>query len=107
MEQEHRIEILDRRTRKINEQQRYLANRKQIKVWLRVVSTVCILEKWHRCMKQENSRKLIELKQTKAVCRIQRVHRLSVNRHSSKAMMQIILKMRRILWILTFKVIIF
>ncbi|KAH9135751.1 hypothetical protein AeRB84_018902 [Aphanomyces euteiches] len=98
-----RMEQLDRRARKLHEQRRHVALETQVKGWLRVVVTVCVVENWHDRMRREKKRKLIELKEHAAACRIQRVWRYKLHVTNSKAMLQIILKTRQILWSLTFK----
>ncbi|KAF0690534.1 Aste57867_18083 [Aphanomyces stellatus] len=105
LEREHirRVEQLDRRTQKLNEHNRRMAFQNQVKLWLRVVVTVCVVEKWHARMKCEKQRKSTEFKRISAAVRIQRMWRHTVNLSNSKAMIQIILKTRQILWSLTFK----
>jgi len=98
------LEQLDRHVRKINEQKRIQARRKQVSLWLQVICTVCMLEKWHSRMKREKTRKLRELKQFSAALIIQRGWRRQISIYNSKAMMQIILRTRQVLWLLTFKV---
>ncbi|RHY29876.1 hypothetical protein DYB32_004778 [Aphanomyces invadans] len=103
MEHERRIDQLDRRAQKLKEQRRRLACQSQGRLWLQVIVAVVIATTWRRRMEVEKSRKSIEFRQITAVCLIQRVWRRKVHLSNSKAMLQIILKTRQILWSLTFK----
>ncbi|ETV96892.1 hypothetical protein H310_10168 [Aphanomyces invadans] len=104
MEHERRIDQLDRRAQKLKEQRRRLACQSQGRLWLQVIVAVVIATTWRRRMEVEKSRKSIEFRQITAVCLIQRVWRRKVHLSNSKAMLQIILKTRQILWSLTFKI---
>ncbi|OQR85147.1 hypothetical protein ACHHYP_12232 [Achlya hypogyna] len=103
LEHEHRVELLDRHARQVNAQKRIAARRQQTCAWLRAVLTVCHLERWRQRTRHEKSKKLQELHQLAAACKIQRLWRRRVHVANSKAMLTIIIKTRRILWSLTFR----
>ncbi|OQR95089.1 hypothetical protein THRCLA_08025, partial [Thraustotheca clavata] len=105
LETEHayRVEQLDRHARQVNLQKRLLARRQQIASWLQVVMTVCNIERWHYRTNQEKSKKLLELHRLAAVLKIQRLWRRRIRVSNSKAIMQIIIKFRRILWSVSFR----
>ncbi|ETV69251.1 hypothetical protein, variant 1 [Aphanomyces astaci] len=103
MEHQRRLEQLDRRAHKLLEQRRRLACQSQGRLWLKVVAVVVITSTWQRLLAAEKKRKSVEFRQVSAVCLIQRVWRRKVHLSNSKAMLQIILKTRQILWSLTFK----
>ncbi|RLO09915.1 hypothetical protein DYB28_007797, partial [Aphanomyces astaci] len=103
MEHQRRLEQLDRRAQKLLEQRRHLACQSQGRLWLKVVAVIVITSTWQRRLAAEKKRKSVEFRQVSAVCLIQRVWRRKVHLSNSKAMLQIILKTRQILWSLTFK----
>ncbi|EQC35720.1 hypothetical protein SDRG_06998 [Saprolegnia diclina VS20] len=103
-EHEHHVELLDRHTRQVNQQKRLAARAQQVRAWLRVLCTVAHLERWHVRTRQEKSKKLLELRELAAISKIQRVWRRRVHVANSKALLHIILKTRRILWSVTFRI---
>ncbi|KDO20239.1 hypothetical protein SPRG_14485 [Saprolegnia parasitica CBS 223.65] len=102
-EHEHHVELLDRHARQANQQKRLAARAQQVRAWLRVLCTVAHMERWHVRTRQEKSKKLCELRELAAVSKIQRVWRQRIRVATSKALLQIIVKTRRILWSLTFR----